>query len=462
MIEKFIMRIFTDERPTSWYAIDEVINMDGFLEGRLIDRNVIENAHTYIQSGEVTCIQGIENGRCMRCHNKDPRYLFTYHCAVCNGPCTYCRKCIQLGRISSCTTLLKWCGPQYPRTNDHTLELSGLSAAQQRASDELIESIRQKRSHLLHAVCGAGKTEILFQPVLYALQQQLRVCMATPRTDVVLELAPRLKRAFPKTFVQPLYGGAPVEHRFAPLIVATTHQLLRFEAAFDVMIVDEADAFPYTYDEMLQRAVNKAKTADAPICFVTATPSKKLLATCEKERWGYSFLPRRYHGYPLPVPRIATVWRLHAKLQKNKLPNKLYDWLKLRKEKQQPFLVFLPTIELTACVLPLVQQVIPRVEAVHAQDEQRKEKVLQLREGQLQGLVTSTILERGITITNVQVAVVCADDAIFDAGALIQISGRVGRHVQYASGDVVFFSEAITIAMDEAIAEIKRLNAVMT
>lgn len=436
--------------------------MDGFLEGRLIDRNVIEHAHTYIQSGQVICIQGIENGRCMRCHNNDPRYLFTYHCAVCNGPCTYCRKCIQLGRISSCTTLLKWCGPQHPRTNDHTLELSGLSAAQQRASDELIESIRQKRSHLLHAVCGAGKTEILFQPVLYALQQQLRVCIATPRTDVVLELAPRLQRAFPKTFVQPLYGGAPVEHRFAPLIVATTHQLLRFEAAFDVMIVDEADAFPYTYDEMLQRAVNKAKTADAPVCFVTATPSKKLLATCEKERWGYSFLPRRYHGYSLPVPRISTVWRLHAKLQKNKLPNKLYDWLKLRKEKQQPFLLFLPTIELIECVLPLVQQVMPNVEAVHAKDEQRKEKVLQLREGQLQGLVTSTILERGITIANVQVAVVCADDAIFDAGALIQISGRVGRHVHYASGDVVFFSEAITIAMDEAIAEIKRLNAVMT
>ncbi|MEE1131127.1 MAG: DEAD/DEAH box helicase family protein [Caryophanon sp.] len=435
--------------------------MQSFLEGRILDAARVDDVAQYIESGDVECVRGIQDEKCMRCLNEDRAYFYTFHCAVCNGACTYCRKCIQLGRISSCTTLIRWCGKRAERPTNHTLVPLHLSDAQQRASDELIDSLTVRRNHLLHAVCGAGKTEILFQPVLHALQQQQRVCIATPRTDVVLELYPRLQQAFPNTFVQALYGGADVGQRFSPLIVATTHQLLRFQSAFDVIIVDEADAFPYTYDAMLQRAVNKAKTNEAPIAFVTATPSRKLLTQCKKEQWGYSFLPRRYHGHLLPVPRIVVVRRLQKQFAQNKLPKALHDWLHQRLTKHEPFLLFLPTIALIEQCLPLIQSVVPQVEAVHAEDEERKEKVLKLRGGELQGLVTSTILERGITITNVQVAVVCADDAIFDAGALVQISGRVGRHKQYASGDIAFFAESITIAMDAAIADIKRLNAVV-
>ncbi len=110
---------------------------------------------------------------------------------------------------------------------------------------------------------------------------------ATPRTDVVLELAPRIQKVFPNTFVQALYGGGTVENRYSPLIVATTHQLYRFEDAFDVAIVDEADAFPYTFDETLQKAVQKAKKPNAPILFVTAMPSDELIDKVKKLNGGY-------------------------------------------------------------------------------------------------------------------------------------------------------------------------------
>lgn len=435
--------------------------MKHFLKGRILLAEQVEGLPQYLANGEIELIKGIQQHMCMRCHNKDRRYFVTFHCARCNGLCTYCRKCIQLGRVSSCTTLVRWCGEQAKRTSDHTLFVSTLTRQQQRASDELIESFQKKRHHLLHAVCGAGKTEILFQPILYALQQTWRVCIATPRTDVVLELFPRLQRAFPHTVVQALYGGADVKHCFSPLIVATTHQLLRFEQAFDLIIVDEADAFPYTYDVMLQQAVIKAKTTAAPICFVTATPSKKLLQQQKKEQWGYSFLPRRYHQHVLPVPRIVMVRRIESLLNKRKVPVKVCDWLISCVKQQKPFLLFLPTIELIEKCIPVIQELVPHVEAVHASDPKRKEKVLALRNGQLKGLVTSTILERGITISNVQVAVLCADAPIFNAGALIQISGRVGRNAAFPAGDIVFFSSSITIAMDEAVAEIKRLNAVV-
>lgn len=435
-----------------------------FLEGRIVDRGVYEHEEWFQEAVAKKFLvykAGIIDGQCQRCRNTNLSFFYTFHCAVFEDVCTYCRKCIRLGRVSSCTQLVTWNGPHYTRAIAHHYDFHGqLTEAQQRAAEQIIDSLEQKRGHLLHAVCGAGKTEILFQPIVAALKKGLRVCVATPRTDVVLELFPRFQQAFSQTSIQALYGGATVEPIFAQLIIATTHQLLRFEDAFDVMIVDEADAFPYTYDDMLQQAVHKAKTPDAPILFVTATPTKPLLKQMKKEQWGYSFLPRRYHGHTLPVPTMRALRRAAKQIRSGKVPSKLKGWIEERLEQQQPFLLFVPTVELVKQLVPLLQQLDEQIDGVYAEDEARKEKVLALRAQRLKGLVTTTILERGITITNVQVAVICADDAIFDAGALIQISGRVGRHQAYPTGDIVLFYDAITLAMDEAIREIKRLNEV--
>ena len=95
---------------------------------------------------------------------------------------------------------------------------------------------------------------------------------------------------------------------------------------------------------------------------------------------------------------------------------------------------------------------------MYADDPNRKEKVLLLREEKVPGLVTTTILERGITIKNVQVAVIGAENKIFEANALIQIAGRVGRNKDYPSGDIVFFHHGITTEMDHAIRQIRKYN----
>lgn len=74
------------------------------------------------------------------------------------------------------------------------------------------------------------------------------------------------------------------------------------------------------------------------------------------------------------------------------------------------------------------------------------------------GLLTTTILERGITISNVQVAVIGAESPVFTASALIQIAGRVGRNIQFPDGDVLYFHHGITTEMDEARAKILFYN----
>jgi len=362
--------------------------------------------------------------------------------------------------MCSCDELILWKGTDTlkPKSQVQFAWSGKLTSQQEKAANELAHSISQNRNHLVHAVCGAGKTEILFATIYDSLKAGKRVCVATPRTDVVLELYPRFKQVFQKISIHALYGGSENNTQFAQLILATTHQLYRFEHAFDVMIVDEADAFPYTYDEALQRAVLKAKKTDAPIAFVTATPSIELLNQQKREDWGCSFIARRFHGQPLPVPRFQSLWNYEKAFQKNKIPQKLQTWVMQRLQQNEPFLIFFPTIELMEQATPLFQKLESTIESVHSEDPDRKEKVLELRNEKRKGLLTTTILERGITIENVQVAVVGAENPVFTSSALIQISGRVGRNVQYPNGDIVFFHHGITIEMDRARKKIMEMN----
>lgn len=45
-------------------------------------------------------------------------------------------------------------------------------------------------------------------------------------------------------------------------MIATTHQLLKFYHAFDLLIVDEVDAFPYVDNSMLYYAVKNSVKYD--------------------------------------------------------------------------------------------------------------------------------------------------------------------------------------------------------
>lgn len=448
---------------------DEAVQ--GFLAGRIWHRAhipfSIEVIEQHIQTGVIEVIEGVtttknwfyqSTHRCNRCENKEQMRFTSFHCAKCEKTCAYCRKCLKMGRVSSCTELLVWKGPPITFPTHHKNNWQGqLTALQEEASTQLMESTKAQKSHLIYAVCGAGKTEILFQPIYELLRAGKRVCVAAPRVDVILELAPRFQAAFPKTTIAALYGGAEPMKEPAQLILATTHQLYRFQEAFDVIFVDEADAFPYTVDDTLRRAVQKAAKKQAPIHLVTATPTSKLIEHATRNK-AISIIPKRFHGCPLPIPTYESLWRYAEQIQREKIPEKLAHWIEICIAANTPFLLFFHDIKLMEKALPLIQQLEPKIEAVHAAHEERKEFVQALRKGRLKGLLTTTILERGITIPNVQVAVVGAEQSIFTKSALIQIGGRVGRAKEAPDGDFVLFHHGITHAMDEARQEINRLN----
>lgn len=442
-----------------------------FLAGRIWHRahipfpEALVNKH--MEAGWIGIIQGVTTRKkllnqsihvCNRCANQNQQLFTTFHCAKCEGACAYCRKCLKMGRVSTCTDLLRWQGPEISFKKSHVNNWQGkLTSLQKQASIDLMRSTRLGKSHLIYAVCGAGKTEILFNPIYELLREGKRLCVAAPRVDVILELEPRFQAAFPETSIAALYSGAKLKDEPAQLILATTHQLYRFQDAFDVIFVDEADAFPYTADETLQKAVQKAAKKSAPIHFVTATPTATLLEKATQTK-AISTIPQRFHGHPLPYPQYESLWRYAEQINKGKIPHKLTRWIEQCITNEQPFLVFFHHIELMEKALPLIQQLEPNIEAVHAAHDNRKEYVQALRKGSLKGLLTTTILERGITIPNVQVAVLGAEQQIFTKSALIQIGGRIGRAKDYPTGKFTLYHHGITHAMDEAKREILKLN----
>ena len=293
----------------------------------------LEEIQTHYRNGYCTyqpaIIKNHKQIMCVRCGNDQLKLFASFYCARCRRKCTYCRNCVMMGRLSECTPLLSWTGPDAPIPAVCRLDWQGtLSSGQQHASEKIVTAVEQSMEMLVWAVCGAGKTELLFKGIERALQLKKRVCIATPRTDVVLELAPRLQQVFPDINVIVLYGGSEDKLTYSPLLISTTHQLYRYEKAFDLVILDEMDAFPYSVDKTLQYAVRKARKQNSSMVYLTATPNKSWQRKCHDNKIDYVTIPARFHQHPLPVPHFVWCGNWDKKLRREKLPFTLLTWLK--------------------------------------------------------------------------------------------------------------------------------------
>lgn len=402
--------------------------------------------------------------KCLRCSNDDPDFLGKIPCSKCKREHPYCRKCIQMGRVLACEFLYEWTG-QSPtwRKHKYPCQWTGkLTTDQSRASKRLKQAVNKREELLLWAVTGAGKTEMTFASIEKALQKGLRICIATPRIDVVRELLPRFKEAFPNVAIEGLYGGSEDREGTAQLIIATTHQLLRFKQAFDFMIIDEIDAFPFNQDKTLRFAANRAVKGNSALAYLTATPRRKDIKRMKRKQLPHIFVPRRFHNYPLPVPKFKMSYNLKKFLKANELPPTFYEWFEKERKTNRQLLIFTPTIETAQKIanhtkLYFNQQQL-KITYVHSADNDREEKVNKFRHQEISVLVTTTILERGVTFPSVDVVVIHAGHDVFDEAALVQISGRAGRSIDDPTGHVLFIHDGKTRAMVRARRAIERMN----
>lgn len=433
---------------------------------------------------------------CERCGSRGRQAIQLTICHTCEQGCAYCTVCLGMGRSKCCTPYvlipakpadaccppvhrgaarLVWTG-QYSRDQ---------AAAAEKARQFVADRWARSPAFLIWAVCGAGKTELLFPAVVEALEQGGRVLIATPRKDVVLELAPRLRRVFPGARVIAVHGSSNEKWEDAEITIATTHQVMRFYQRFLLVVVDEVDAFPYHNDPVLYRAVERAVEPGGKMLYLSATPPRDLQKRLVNGQQGFAMpflakrfacwrggmalsssthvlLPGRYHGMALPVPQVCTVPGLHKRLAACRPVLPLLEMVKKSLNADRQVFLFVPKIEQVEHMLAYMRMFLPAyaavMEGVHASDPLREQKVQAFRRKECFLMVTTTILERGVTIPGSDVVVVGAEASVFDEASLVQIAGRVGRSMEDPQGTVLFLQAYRADATKAAVRQITRMN----
>lgn len=356
--------------------------------------------------------------KCPRCQNTDARYFYK------GSSGWYCRRCISFQRVM----LEEEMEPvSLNSVSDHAQDYIlryPLTEKQMEISVRCIEEL-QNRDCLVRAVCGAGKTEIVVGVIGWYLKRKKKVCFAISRRQVVLEVAERMRGYFKNASVVPVCGGY-TDVTDGDLIVCTTHQLYRYNRAFDLLIIDEVDGYPYAGNPVLHAIA--ASSARGRKVYLTATPDDELKQMVKEGKVAELTLNSRPHGHPLPVPEIVILPEMILRIY-------LLYWLK--KHEEHPRIVFVPSVRL-ASELSRFIGILMKNSYVSSKNEDRDEVIEEFRAMKSGIIVATTVLERGVTIPDADICIYHADSPSFTEAALIQMAGRAGRSFTNPYGDVLF------------------------
>lgn len=375
--------------------------------------------------------------KCPYCGNSDLRYIGNF-----NGK-QYCRLCLTFdGRKVE---------NNYKVNKDIKLFLNyKLSKKQEECSNKVKDAILNNYNVLIHAVTGAGKTELVYQTMECILKKGGHVGFATPRKDVVIDLYPRINESFKNCKVVAIYGEHTAKLE-GDIIVLTTHQLYRYPKYFDLLILDEIDAFPFKDNKLLNTFFYKSIRGN--YILLSATPSHDDLKKIKENNGVVVELFERYHKHDLPTPefhKLSTIKQYFFIFKK---------LLSFKKENKKVF-IFTPTIKEGKKLYFFLSLFFKDGSFVSSKEELRKIDIEKFKTGMLSFLVTTSILERGVTVKNLQVFVFNSGSEMYTKEGLIQIAGRAGRKIDAPEGKVYFLNDDKASKIDDAINEINQYNLI--
>lgn len=348
--------------------------------------------------------------KCKRCNEDDLEMMFLGECRRCN------------------TISLKEESQWVPVRKEVTFNIK-LTKAQYRVSEALREHVTNG-DVFIDAVCGAGKTEICLELVKDMLQNGKRVGWAIPRREVVLELSLRLSEYFSEYEVIPVCQGY-TDVVYSDLIICTTHQLFRYDNYFDLLILDEPDAFPYAGNSYLESIMKSS--CRGSIVYLSATFDIKNITRLT--------LPIRPSLKLLPEPKLI----------KTRFPflHLLNLIIKYRKEH---CLIFVPTKKIAKNLSKIL-----KIPYISSNSDNKSDIISNFKE--TRGLlITTTVLERGVTFTDCFVFVFHAQHRVFTEGSLVQIAGRAMRGMNPLKGGVWFLCLEQSNAIEGCIKRISKAN----
>ncbi|MGE4572282.1 MAG: DEAD/DEAH box helicase family protein [Candidatus Izemoplasmatales bacterium] len=394
-----------------------------------------------VYHNKASSIQAVDQ-ICHRCMGKDLLISENNH--------VYCQECSQNQSMSDFLFLNRY--ERIRNNKNHQLRMNfNLSQAQLKGQDFIDNCFNEKRQGFLHAVCGAGKTEMTLHTILKALNQGLSIAFVIPRLEIIKQLVKRFQVYLPKSHICGLYQGMVLDES-ADLYVTTPHQLIKFYHEFDLMIIDEVDAYPFFKNQYLERLVKKSRKSDGVLIYISATFPQIYQEQVSNHAFDYCLIPERYHRKDLVIPEF--------KKYKYLFNEELFMQIASYQDSEILLLVYFPSIHLMTRYYYFLHKKGLACKMLSSQSKYKNRLLKDFSLGNFRILLTTTLLERGVTFKNCHVFVIEADHPIFDKDTLIQISGRVGRDAIYHQGLLIFYSQFVSIAMKETKRELMAYNKV--
>jgi ATP-dependent DNA helicase RecG len=315
-----------------------------------------------------------------------------------------------------------------------------LTPAQERVLSEIEEDMRQAHpmNRLIQGDVGSGKTIVALMAALIAVENGYQAAFMVP-TEILAEqhflnvrrivsplgirsvlLTSNIKGSEREDILKAITSGEV--H-----IIIGTHALIQEHVHFHrlgLVVIDEQHKFG-----VIQRAVLRKKGTNPDVLVMTATPIPRTLALTVYGDLAISIIDE------FPPGRVPVETRLYYERSRPKV----YEMVKEEIRKgRQTFLVYplveesdkMNLLDATRMADHLQKDVFPefRISLIHGRmkGEEKEEVMVKFRDGQIDILVATTVIEVGIDIPNASLILVEHAER-FGLPQLHQLRGRIGR-----------------------------------
>lgn len=305
----------------------------------------LHQPHLALEISKAELLKNIEGGEAALSALRSKKILETYP--------------YEVGRLRNMEALPQFMNPR-------------LSAAQQKAFDDIQQSFSEKEVCLLHGVTSSGKTEIYTHLIRRTIEAGRQVLYLLPEIALTTQIMQRMGRAFgkelgvyhskfPDAERVEIWQKQLSEQPYGLILGARSALFLPF-TNLGLIIVDEEHETSYKQQDPAPRynardaATVLARLCGAKVLLGTATPSFESFHNAQTGKFGYVRLTERFGNLQLPKIYVENVKELRRKKEmKTPFSPRLTEEIKTALENGEQVILFQnrrgysPVIECRTC-----------------------------------------------------------------------------------------------------------------